>query len=243
MTARTKVLFLSHITSPTALVFPIENVVKEARKRGVITIIDGAHAPGLIDLDLKDVDADYYSGNCHKWMMAPKGSAFLWARRDVQHILEPTVVSHGWVQQNGDPDQLGIFGNSRFIDGFEVQGTRDPAAWLTVPSAIEFKKSNDWDEVCKRSAELAMATALAISERTNLPLLAAPEFLTPQMISVPLPDCDVAEIYQRLLKDFNIEIPVFRWSDKCLVRLSVQGYNTQQDADSLVAAISEVCEL
>ncbi len=243
MTDKTKVLFLSHISSPTALVFPIENVVKESRNRGITTIIDGAHAPGLIDLNLNDLDADYYSGNCHKWMMAPKGSAFLWARRDVQHLLEPSVVSHGWVARNGDPDQLGFFGNSRFIDNFEVQGTRDPAAWLTVPAAIEFAKSNNWHEVGKRCAELAMATASELSERTKLPLLAASELLTSQMISVPIPDCDVTDLHRRLLSDYNIEIPVILWADLCLVRVSIQGYNTQEDADALVAAISEIFEL
>lgn len=239
MTEKTKVLFLSHITSPTALVFPIKTIINEARRRGITTVVDGAHAPGLIELDLNDLNADFYSGNCHKWMMAPKGSAFLWARKDVQHLLEPTVVSHGWVPQNGDAEQLGAFGNSRFIDCFEVQGTRDPAAWLTVPAAIEFKRLHDWTGVRKRSAELALSTARKVSDQTGIPLLASPEFLAPQLIAIPLPDCDVDVLKQRLLSRYNIEIPVFRWADRCITRLSIQGYNTQQDADAFIDAVSE----
>ena len=175
--------------------------------------------------------------------MAPKGSAFLWARRDVQHLLEPTVVSHGWVSQNGDPDQLGEFGNSRFIDSFEVQGTRDAASWLTVPAAIEFKRLHNWSQVKKRSAELALETALEISRRTGIPLLASPDFLAPQMISVPLPDCDIDVLKQRLLDDYDIEVPVFRWEGRCIVRLSIQGYTTQTDADAFIAAITEILNL
>ncbi len=243
MTENTKVLFLSHITSPTSLVFPIENVVKEARNRGIITVIDGAHAPGLIHLNLNELNADFYSGNCHKWMMAPKGSAFLWAHKDVQHTLEPTVISHGWVPQNGNKEQLGAFGDSRFIDCFEVQGTRDPAAWFTVPAAIEFKQLHNWEKVKRRSSELAMATAVTISKLTKIPLFASHEFLAPQLVSIPLPDCDVDELKNRLLSEYDIEIPVFRWADICIVRLSIQGYNTQQEADALVNAISEILGL
>jgi isopenicillin-N epimerase len=240
MTERTKVLFLSHVTSPTALIFPIEGAVKEARKRGIISVIDGAHAPGLIDLDLNRLDADYYSGNCHKWMMAPKGAAFLWARSDMQIWLEPTVVSHGWVQRDGEPEQKGAFGNSRFIDCFEVQGTRDPSAWLSVPNAIEFKRDNNWDEVARRSAELAFETANEISKITLLPLLGAQKFLARQMISIPVPECDIADLKNKLLQEYDIEIPVFRWNDLCVVRISIQGYNTREDAQRLIDAMSDI---
>lgn len=240
MTERTKVVFLSHVTSPTALVFPIKSVIKEARVRGITSVIDGAHAPGLIDLNLGQLDADFYAGNCHKWMMAPKGAAFLWARKDVQARLNPTVVSHGWVPQNDDPDQQGAFGNSRFIDAFEFQGTRDPSAWLTVPKAIAFKQENDWAVVTQQAQKLALGTARAVSGNTGLPLLGAPEFLAGQMIALPIPECDVAEVKRQLLHRYNIEIPVFRWNDICIARISVQGYNSAEEAQQLVDALSEL---
>lgn len=126
MTDRTRVLFLSHITSATALVFPIERAIEEARRRGILSVIDGAHAPGHIRLALDALGADFYAGNCHKWMMAPKGSAFLHARPEVQGLLDPLVISHGWTAQSKEPGAKGAFGNSPFVDEIEMQGTRDP---------------------------------------------------------------------------------------------------------------------
>jgi|TARA_B110000259_G_C14032959_1_gene407623 isopenicillin-N epimerase len=243
MTDRTKVLFLSHGTSPTALVFPIKKVVDEARTRGIITVIDGAHIPSLIELNLNELDADFYSGNCHKWMMAPKGAAFLWARRDAQPMLEPLVVSHGWIPQSGGPEQIGPFGNSRFIDCFEVRGTRDPAAWLAVPDALNFMKKHNWNEISRHSDILARNTASAISNLTQIPLLSSAEFCAPQMVAIPLPDCDVDELKRRLYDEFNIEVPVFRWKDCCIVRISIQAYNTRADASRLIDALSDVLKL
>jgi isopenicillin-N epimerase len=138
MTDRTRVLFLSHITSATALRFPIERIVAIARERGVWTVIDGAHCPGHIPLGLDGLGADFYSGNCHKWLMAPKGSAFLHVRREMQALLSPLVVSHGWTADRAEP---GPFGNTAFVDSLEMQGTRDPAAFLAVPEAIRFRPS------------------------------------------------------------------------------------------------------
>ena len=142
MNNKTKILFISHITSPTALVFPLKKLIKEANKRGIISIIDGAHAPGHIKLNITKLNVDYYSGNCHKWMMAPKGSAFLWANKNKKNILEPLVISHGWLPNNYKKLQKGEFTETRFIDSFEVQGTRDPSAWLAIPDAIKFINDN-----------------------------------------------------------------------------------------------------
>jgi isopenicillin-N epimerase len=96
VTEQTRVLFISHITSPTAIIFPIKPLIDRARERGIVTIVDGAHAPGQIDLNLRELGADYYSGNLHKWLMSPKGSAFLYVRKEMQHLVEPLVVSWGW---------------------------------------------------------------------------------------------------------------------------------------------------
>ena len=243
MTDRTRVLFLSHITSPTALRFPIERSIAEARKRGIWSVIDGAHTPGHIPLSLDALGADFYSGNCHKWMMTPKGSAFLHARPEVQGLLDPLVISHGWTKQSKDPDALGAFGNSPFIDGIEVQGTRDPSAWLTVPAAIAYRRENDWTSVADHSQQLAQDTARRLGELTGLPPLSSPEFCAPQMVAMPIPECDTAEIHKQLFDRYRIEIPVFKWQDHCIARVSVQGYNSQPQMDKLLSALSELLGL
>ncbi|UYN99054.1 MAG: aminotransferase class V-fold PLP-dependent enzyme [Devosia sp.] len=243
MTERTKVLFLSHITSPTALLFPIAASIAEARKRGIVSVIDGAHTPGHIRLDLDSLGADYYSGNCHKWMMAPKGSAFLHARPEMQGRLNPLVISHGWTAQSRLPDARGAFGNSPFIDEIEIQGTRDPAPWLTVPDALAFREEQDWWAISDHCRHLAQATARRMAALTGLAPLSSPEFSAPQMVAMPIPECDTAEIHRRLFDDYGIEIPVFRWRDTCIARLSVQGYNSAPQMDRLVAALSELLKL
>lgn len=243
MSERTRILFLSHITSPTALLFPIARVVAEARARGIYSVIDGAHTPGHIPLDLSALGADFYSGNCHKWMMAPKGSAFLHARPEVQGLLNPLVISHGWTRESKQPGAKGAFGNSPFIDEIEIQGTRDPAAWLTVPAAIAFRRDNDWWAIADHCRALAQDTARRLGELTGLAPLSAPEFCAPQMVAMPIPECDTAEIHKALFDRYSIEIPVFKWQDTCIVRLSVQGYNSVQQMDRLIEALTELLDL
>lgn len=239
-TDRTRVLFLSHITSPTALLFPIERAVAHARTRGVWTVIDGAHAPGQIALDLNALGADFYAGNCHKWMMAPKGAAFLHVRKRWQDMLNPAVISHGWT---ADGDAPGPFGGTPFIDRFQAQGTRDPSAFLTVPAAIDFARHHAWGNIATRCHALAQVTAARVSALTGLPAIAAPEFCAPQMVSMPVPDCETQATHDRLLAEFGIEIPVPRWNGRSFVRVSVQGYNTQAEMDRLVAAIGRLIEV
>jgi isopenicillin-N epimerase len=243
MTDRTRVLFLSHITSPTALLFPIERSIAEARKRGIWSVIDGAHTPGHIKLELDKLGADFYSGNCHKWMMAPKGSAFLHARPEVQGLIDPLVISHGWTDKSKEPGAKGAFGNSPFIDELEMQGTRDPAPWLTVPAAIDYRRDNDWDSVQAHCHALALDTAHRLGERTGLPPLSAPQFSAPQMIAMPIPECDVEAIKVALYDKYRIEIPVFKWQDTCIVRLSVQGYNSKPQMDLLISALTDLLDL
>ncbi|GHA18436.1 aminotransferase class V [Devosia pacifica] len=243
MTERTRVLFLSHITSPTALLFPLEAVIAEARRRNIWTVIDGAHTPGHIDLDLDALGADFYAGNCHKWMMAPKGSAFLHARPEVQGLLTPLVISHGWTEQSKQPGAKGAFGNSPFIDEIEVQGTRDPAAWLTIPSALAFRRENDWRSVARRCSELAEETLERVVERTGLAPLGSSAFRAPQMVAIPIPPCDAPAIHKTLFEKHRIEIPVFKWQDRHIARLSVQGYNVRGQMDSLIAALDELVGL
>lgn len=239
-TPRTRVIFLSHITSATALVFPIAAVVAEARARGIITVIDGAHTPGHIPLDLTALGADYYAGNCHKWLMAPKGAAFLYVRRDLQAGINPHVISHGWTEDAATPGTKGVFGNTPFIDGLEMQGTRDPSAWLAVPDAIAFRRQHGWDAVAARCCDLVQDTAARVAEMTGLAPLSSPEFCAPQMVAMPVPRCDPMALKLALLDEYGIEIPCFDWKDHTIVRVSAQGYNTQAEMDRLVGALAAV---
>jgi len=243
MTDRTRVLFLSHITSPTALLFPIERSIAEARRRGIWSVIDGAHTPGHIKLDLDALGADFYAGNCHKWMMAPKGSAFLHARPEVQGLINPLVISHGWTADSKQPGARGAFGNSPFIDELEMQGTRDPAAWLAVPAALDYRRDNDWTSVQAHCQALAQDTACRLGQLTGLAPLSAPEFSAPQMIAMPIPECDIEQLKLDLYDRYRIEIPVFRWQDTHICRLSVQGYNSKSQMDLLLEALADLLKL
>ncbi len=240
ITPRTRVLFLSHITSATALVFPIAAVVAEARARGILTVIDGAHTPGHIRLDLTALGADYYAGNCHKWLMAPKGSAFLYVRPELQAGINPLVISHGWTEDARIPGTKGVFGNTPFIDGLEMQGTRDPSAWLTVPDAIAFRDQHGWDGIAGRCRDLVQDTAARVADLTGLAPLSSPEFCAPQMAAMPVPSCDPMALKLALLADYGIEIPCFAWQKHTIVRVSAQGYNTAAQMDHLVAALATV---
>ena len=240
MTDRTRVLFLSHITSATALVFPIERVVAEARARGIYSVIDGAHTPGHIPLDLHRLGADFYAGNCHKWMMSPKGAGFLHVRRDLQPMIHPLVISHGWTEDGNQPGARGPFGNSSFIDMLEMQGTRDPSAWLTLPAALAFARQHDWDTVARDCRALAQATAARVAALTGLKAFSLPEFCAPQMVSMPVPSCDPLVLQRSLMDRFGIEIPCFNWQAHTIVRVSAQGYNTSTQMDLLVAALAEL---
>jgi len=233
VTKRTRVLFFSHMTSPTAFVLPAEELVRRARAAGILTVVDGAHVPGQLPLNLEALGADLYSGNCHKWMMSPKGSAFLYARPEVQAKVEPLVVGWGW----GNATQT----VSRFVDEQQNQGTRDMAAFLAVPTAIQFMQQYDWAAVRDRCHGLIRYARDAVSEITGLlPLVPdAPTWFS-QMASLPLPACDADELKRRLYEEYRIEIPVVRWNERTMARLSVQGYNTREDIDELLKALTRL---
>jgi isopenicillin-N epimerase len=136
LTPRTRLAVVDHITSASALVLPLRRIVDVCHAAGVPMLVDGAHWPAQVPLDMRACGADWYAGNCHKWLCAPKGSAFLYARPERQAMLDPLVISHGWTADNKESGVRGPFGNSAFVDEIEMQGTRDPAAWLAVPAAI-----------------------------------------------------------------------------------------------------------
>jgi isopenicillin-N epimerase len=234
VTPRTRVLFLSHITSPTALRLPVEELVRRGREAGLITIVDGAHAPGQIDLDIEAVGADFYSGNCHKWMMAPKGAAFLHARPEAQDLLEPLVVSWGWESRSP--------GTSLFLDHQEWTGTRDPSAWLAVPAAIRFMQDNDWASERSRCRAMIQAARESISGITGMePICPSTGDWFQQMHALPLPpDVDGPRLQTALREEFHIEIPVPEQGDRCFLRPSAQAYNTPDDYERLALALTRL---
>jgi len=235
VTPRTRVIFLDHLTSPTALTFPLEPVITRARQAGIMTIIDGAHAPGQIPLNLTELGADFYIGACHKWLCAPKGSAFLYARRERQPLLDPLVVSWGYEEASYDSGHP-------FINHHEWQGTRDMAAFLATPFAIRFQAQHDWDTVRARCRELAAETRARIHALTGLPYLCPDEpYWFAQFFTARLPDrVDVDQLKTQLYDQYRIEVPAHRWNDIPLIRVSFQGYNTQEDADALLHALENL---
>lgn len=232
VTPRTKVIYLSQITSSTALRLPVEEICRRARQAGIMSIIDAAHSPGQIPLDLQALGADMVFGNAHKWLMNAKGSAFLYVRRELQDLIEPLVVSWGY---HATPD---IATGSRFVDYLQWTGTKDPTAALTVPDAIKFMKDHDWDTVrCQCHLLLRQAIEL-ICELTQMPpLYPLDSDFYSQMGIAPLPLSNLAALKSRLYDEYKIEVPLTEWQDKQFIRISVQGYNTQEDIDALVRAL------
>jgi isopenicillin-N epimerase len=209
---RTKAVSVSHITSPTALVLPVEEICAAAREAGVLSIVDGAHVPGQLPLDLARLGADVYTGNCHKWLCAPKGSAFLWARPEHQHWIDPLVVSWGY--------------DDGFVHRHGWQGTRDPAAALAVPAAIEAHRAFDLER-CRR---------LAASFHDRLPPVGpAP---APQMWSSELATDDPDGLQRRLFEEHRIEVVVREWEGRSLLRVSVAPYNDTADLEQLLDALA-----
>lgn len=233
VTPRTRVIFLSHITSPTGLIFPIARICQRARAAGILTVIDGAHAPGQIPLNLDELGADFYIGNCHKWLCAPKGSAFLYAAPERQELLQPLIVSWGW--ENSVP------GVSKFQDYFSRTGTDDPSAYLSVPAAISFQREYQWDTVRVACHELARMARQQVSELAGTRAICpdSPDWWA-QMCCIQLPDGD-AQALQRCLREvWSIEIPVGNWNKMRFLRISIQGYNSVADVERLLTALHAI---
>ena len=232
---KTKVIYLSMITSPTALRMPVEKICVRARNNGIFTIIDAAHAPGQIPVDLQEIGADIVFGNCHKWMLGPKGAAFLYVRKEVQKIIEPLVVSWGL---HATPETST---GSRFVDILQWTGTKDPSAYLSVPAAIQFMQANQWDDVrleCHRLLRIAIED---ICNRFNRkPLYPLESHFYSQMGIAPLPELNLVSLKNRLYTEYKIEVPIIKWHDSQFVRISVQGYNTRSDIELFLKALTEL---
>jgi len=241
VTPRTRLALLDHITSPTGFILPVERLIGELGRRGVETLVDGAHAPGMIALDLRALGATYYSANCHKWICAPKGSAFLWVRRDRQADIHPLTISHG---------ATGVRpGRSRFRLEFDWTGTQDPTAWLTVPKAIEYMGGlvpGGWPALMARNRALALAARELLCVAAGSPPL-CPDAMIGSLASVILPDRPTKEtgwrlrdpLQARLFDQWGIEVPIMRWPVKRLLRISAQLYNNPEQYAHLAQALRE----
>lgn len=233
VTSRTKIIYLSHITSPTALRLPVEKICTRAKEAGILTVIDAAHSPGQIHVDLQALGADIVFGNCHKWMLNAKGSAFLYVKRELQHLIDPLIVSWGY---SSTPETTT---GSRFIDILQWTGTKDPTAALTVPTAIQFMQEHNWDEVRNECHDLLRQGIEQICNMVNMPpLYPLDSDFYGQMGIAPLPSSNLAVLKSRLYDEHKIEVPLIQWQDKQFVRISVQGYNSQEDIDALVNALN-----
>ena len=217
---RTRAIVVSHITSPTALVLPVEYICEAARKAGVLSIVDGAHVPGHIPLDVEAVGADVYGANCHKWLCAPKGSGFLWARPEHQDWVEPLVISWGYHE---DAD---------FGERHGWQGTNDPSAYLAVPKAIEVHATFD----LQAAAELADEAERRVSPLGLKPLRGA---RSPLMRALTVRASDPQELWRRLYDEHRVEVPVYGWEETTLLRFSIGPYNDEADLERLIDALRQ----
>lgn len=238
VTSKTKLIFLSHITSATALRLPVEEICRRAREKGILTLIDGAHVPGHLSLNLADFDPDFYVGNCHKWLCSPKGAGFLYVRKNVVDLLEPLVVSWGFESDKGIKGGSGYPSGSKLVDDNEYWATRDYSAFLSVPGAIRFQKENNWEKVQSDCKKLVAETKRRVNELTGLPeLYPSDYFFSLQMAVMQLPECDIMRVKSRLMDEFHIEVVVLRWNNIPLMRVSAQAYTTQADMDALIHAL------
>jgi|ERR1035437_2278458 isopenicillin-N epimerase len=237
ITSRTRVLFFSHITSLSAIIFPAKSLCNLARQAGAISIVDGAHVPGHIPLKLDELQPDCYAGNMHKWLCAPKSSAFLYASPSVRQWLGGDVVSWGWTWDNDDAYQ------SRF----RWRGTVDPSAMLCIPDAIKFQEINNWDTVRLRARSLAEETLTELETRYCAFPVANTILRPPQMLSLILPKYKTGppaeSIQKQLWSKYSIEIPVEAFLGHTIIRLSLQGYNSKADCEHLILALGEIIHI
>ena len=243
VTSRTRIVLLDHVTSQTGLIFPIEELTRELAARGIATLIDGAHAPGMVPINLQQLGATYYTGNCHKWLCAPKGAGFLYVQNDRQKLIRPLSISHGANSPRED--------RSRFLIEFGWTGTSDPTAFLSVPAALKYVGSllpGGWPEVMQRNHQLAIAGREVLCRKLGIPL-PCPDDLLGSLAALPLPDAPnsipspsplyIDSLQDELLQKHHIEVPVIPWPapPKRLLRISAQLYNYLPQYERLADAL------
>lgn len=228
ITPRTKAILVSHITSPTSLVLPVAEVCKAARARGIMTVVDGSHAPAQLDVDLDAIGADFYVGILHKWLCAPKGCAFLYARPEMQPVLDPLVVSWGWEPKNPGP--------SKFVEYHEWQGSRDISSFLSVPAALDFQAEHDWKTVRMACRAMARDARRAVTDLFGVPPYNDDNDEWHGQItcaSLP-PGTDDVALLNQLRHEENVDVSVDRFNGMPRVRISIQAYNDWSDVERLL---------
>ena len=226
--SKTKVIFLSHITSATALIFPVKEIIDLAKQKKILTIIDGAHVPAHIDLDIKKLDPDFYCGACHKWMCSPKGVAFLYVKKEYQNMIEPLVVSWGYEAESPS--------DSQYLDYMQWQGTNDMSAYLTIPETINFLNKHDWKEKTKACRELNLWAKNEICEKLNTYSLGNDEFLA-QMTTIAFDFEDTINQKIEFYNKYKIQVPFIKWNNKTFFRISSQVYNSKDDFEYLINSL------
>jgi isopenicillin-N epimerase len=237
VTPRTRLALLDHVASPTAIIFPVQRLVRELEARGVETLIDGAHAPGMVPLDLKALGATYYTANFHKWCCAPKGAGMLYVRRDRQKKIRPLVISHGANSPRTD--------RSRYLLEFDWTGTRDMSAILSIPYALRYLDGivpGGFSALLPMNHALALAARRIVADRLDIEL-PCPDDMVGSMATLILPDAREvpAETLHRTLQDrWRIEVPIFAWpaQPSRLVRVSAQIYNHRRQYEELAEALA-----
>lgn len=243
---RTKLVMVDHVTSPTGLVLPLDRIVSALESRAIPVLIDGAHAPGMVPVDIDALGVSYYAANCHKWMCAPKGAAFLWVAPRHRETFTPPVVSHGW--NTGE--------RARFRRLADWMGTDDPTAWLSIPRAIEVMAGlhpKGWEGVRRANRELVLEARKLITGLLEIDS-PAPEGMIGSLAAVPIPDDsgpapilgpnDATPLMRRMFDEYRIVVPVPiwpRWPHR-LIRISAQRYNHIADYEQLVEALGEVLD-
>ena len=238
LSSRTKLVMIDHITSPTALVFPIEELAAELSSAGVPLLVDGAHAPGMMSLDLEalgKLGVTYYTGNFHKWCCSPKGAAFLWVHEKDQEGIRPLVTSHGFNSRSS---------RSKFLEEFDWCGSFDPTARLSVPAALRFLErlyTGGWPELRRSCRELLeQGRELVASQLPEQPRL-DPAWLG-QIVSLRLPEGESKHLYETLYEEFLLDSMITPWNGNVLLRLSAAPYNEIEDYERLSEALAVLRE-
>jgi isopenicillin-N epimerase len=248
VTPRTRLLLIDHITSPTALILPIQELAQQLIPQGIDVLVDGAHAPGMIPLDIQSLGVTYYAGNCHKWLCAPKGAGFLYVQRDRQSQVQPLTISHG----ANDPRPH----RSRFHLEFDWTGTQDPTAYLAIPEAIQFLNSlcpGGWDTLRDRNHELALKARQILTDGLEIQAPHCPVGMIGAMATLPLPDkfgppqtlpgSLIDGLQEDLWQNYHIEVPIIPWrsagAQRKLIRVCAQLYNDLEQYQYLVDCLKQ----
>ena len=235
VTPNTKLIFFSHITSSTALTLPAAMICQRAQEAGILTMVDGAHAPGQIDVNLSTLGADFYTATCHKWMCAPKGSGIFYVREDRQEMIEPLVVGWGW-----GPEKT-FHRENEFVSNHEWLGTHDPAPFLAVPAAIRWHLEHFTPEVRQRTHTLVRQAVDQAAEIPGLARVHPNEFFQQMgLIDITPLGSDAPSLKTRIYEEYQIEVPVIRWQERTFVRVSAHAYTTGADVEKLVRALGEM---